>query len=240
MRPLDPAALLSALFRLLRRHPVEALALCLVGALLAAVAPILQLQARLPERPEVMLLLALVAKVPLEMYAFPRFIARADAETVGNPANTPDSWRAAFEARWLWAFLAKTGLYLGVAGGLTLLVVPGLLLWAVFGWAPLRVLLRGEGIGDALRASARIMGRAWTRVVPLAGLLLALYLLAALGLGLLLALVLPEPTAWQRLTHPLVWVAQAVGTALDLLLTLGFLVLHQQVEPVLQEEPTED
>jgi len=77
-------------------------------------------------------------------------------------------------------------------------------------------------------------------VVPLAGLLLALYLLAALGLGLLLALVLPEPTAWQRLTHPLVCVAQAVGTALDLLLTLVFLVLHQQVEPVLQEEPTED
>ena len=51
MRPLDPAALLSALFRLLRRHPVEALALCLVGALLAAVAPILQAQVTEPQAP---------------------------------------------------------------------------------------------------------------------------------------------------------------------------------------------
>lgn len=237
MRPFDPAALLSALFRLLRRHPMEAVALCLAGALLAAVAPLLQLQAHLPDRPEVLMLLALVAKVPLEMYAFPRFVTRADAETVGHPANTAEGWRTAFEARWLWAFLAKVGLYVAVAGGLTLLVLPGLLLWTLFGWAPLRVLLRGEGLGDALRASARIMGRAWTRVVPLAGLLLALYLMAALGLGLLLNLALPEPSAWQRLTHPLVWTAQALGTALDLLLTLGFLVLHQQVEPVLQEDP---
>lgn len=235
MRVLDPAALFSATFRMLRRHPVEALALCAAGTLLAALAPAMQLLARLPDRPEVLMLLALVAKIPLEMYAFPRFIARADAETVNHPGNTMEAWQSAFEARWLWAFLAKIGLYMAVAGGIALLVLPGLVVWGVFGWAPLRVLLRGERLSEALGASARIMGRAWPQVVPLAGLFLAFYLSAALGLGLLLALAVPEPSAWQRLTHPLIWAAQAAGTALDLLLTVGFLALHQRVEPVLEE-----
>lgn len=235
MRVLDPAALFSATFRMLRRHPTEALALCAAGTLLAALAPALQLLARLPDRPEVLMLLALVAKIPLEMYAFPRFIARADAESVNHPSNTLEAWQAAFEARWLWAFLTKIALYMAVAGGIALLVLPGLLVWSIFGWAPLRVLLRGERLSEALGASARIMGRAWPQVVPLAGLLLVLYLSAALGLGLLLALAMPEPSAWHRLTHPLLWVAQAVGTALDLLLTVAFLALHQRVEPVLEE-----
>lgn len=238
MRALDPAALFADTFRMLRRHPMEALVLCIAGTLLATLAPALQILARLPDRPEVLMLLALVAKIPLEMYAFPRFIARADAEAVNHPSNPERGWQATFEARWLGAFLAKIGLYLAVAGGIALLVLPGLLVWAIFGWTPLRVLLRGERLPEALGASARIMGQAWTKVVPLAGLLMALYLLAALGLGLLLALVVPEPTVWQRLTHPLLWAAQAAGTALDLGLTLAFLALHQRVEPAL--EPTQD
>lgn len=221
---------LAATLRMLRRHPWEVLALAAAGALLGALAPSLQLIARLPEEPGVVLSLALVSKLPLELYLFPRFLVRADAETCGDPRNPLAGWKEAFEARWLRTFGSRLLLYLGATGGFALMVLPGLLLLGAFGWMPMRVLLRGEGLLIGARSSLAIMAKAWRPVLRASVVVFLLYMALVLGLGLALERLVPSPDAWTRLVRPAYWVGQALGCLLDLGLSLALLALYQSVE----------
>lgn len=222
--------ILVATSRMLRRHALEVAVLGVLGALLGTLAPLLQILAHLPEEPAVVLSLTLACKLPLEGYLFPRFLARADAETCGDPRNPPEGWKAAFEGRWLRAFGARVVLYLVATGGFALMVIPGLVLLAVFGWMPMRVLLRGEGLLSGARSSLALMARSWRVVLRCALTLALLYGALALALGLGLERLLPDPSAWMRLTHPAYWAGQALGSLLDLVLSLGLLALYQAVE----------
>jgi len=133
MRPLDPAALFMDFARLIRQHGWRIAGLCLMGALLGIFATWLQGFAPDPERPEVALVLAFIAKLPLEMYAFPRFVMELDARRIDHPTNPLATWQDHFEARWFRAFLAKLLLYLTIGGGLSLLILPGLIVGLFFG-----------------------------------------------------------------------------------------------------------
>jgi hypothetical protein len=214
------------------------LGIATLGVLFSALGPLLQIRLGLPEEPLTELALRAVAVLPLDLYFVPRFLAFLDAETTGHSRNLPGEWQEHFEKRWLKAFGIRMLLYLAVGGGLAMLVLPGLILMAVFGWAPLRVLLRGDSFLLAARNSMTLMTKAWPRVIPAALLLLGGYLLAMIGLGLALQFLVPNPGPWQRLTHPVIWAGHFLGSLLDLLLGLCFLVLYLTVEPAL-EEPKE-
>jgi len=190
---------------------------------------------RLPDDPITELALRAVAVLPLELYVVPRFLAFLDAETTGSPQNLQADWKAHFEKRWLKAFGIRMLLYLAVGGGLAMLVAPGLLIFAVFGWAPLCVLLRGDSFLGAARKSMAIMARAWPRVVGATLLLFGAYLVILMGLGMALQHLVPNPGPWQRLVHPAIWLGHFLGGWLDLLLSLCFLALFTAVEPLVKE-----
>lgn len=228
-------SVLSAAFRHLRRHPGLVFGIATLTALFSALGPLLQLRFALGNDLVVELALRAVSLIPLELYFVPRFLAMLDAETAGRPENAPDQWRDRFEERWLKAFGARVLLYLICGVGLMFFLVPGLVAMAVFGWAPLRVLLRGDSLPRAFRASTELMARTWPVVLRAALGVLALYFLVVLALSLGLGRVYPEPTPWQRLTSPLIWGLQALSGLLELFLSATFLALYQAVEPQLQD-----
>ena len=128
------------------------------------------------------------------------------------------------------AFLSKVLLAAATFLGLLLLIIPGLLVFLAFGWVPLRVLLKGESLLDATKGSLRMMAVAWRRMLFTSSALALAYLLLAMLVGSVLGHFVPEPTLWQRLTHPLLWLANFVGTLLSLWLSACFLALFRRLD----------
>jgi len=230
-----PFLTLSAGFRLLKRHPLITLGIVGLGTLLAALAPLLQIYLNLPDELLTESALGFAALIPLELYFVPRFLAHLDAESTNSPTNPVDAWKERFEDRWLKAFGTRMLLLLAVGIGLTLFLVPGLIILLAFGWAPLRVLLRGESLPVALRSSLALMVRTWPQVLRTGLFLLGGYMVFALGLGWCLLRLVPDPGPWQRLTHPLIWGGRLLSGLLDLTLSTSLLALYLAVEPALDE-----
>ena len=192
--------------------------------------PLLQLHAGLPDDAAVDAILTFVGLLPLELYFIPRFLICADAQSGQNPHNPPGEWRQRFEERWLRAFWGKALLALAVGIGLSLAIIPGILVLAAFGWTPLRILLRGESLVQAAKGSYRMMVRAWQRVLLSVCAMGAIYLTLIMVLSSLVELGVPDPTPQVRLTHPLIWAGNFLGSLLSLWLSACLLALYQRVE----------
>jgi uncharacterized membrane protein len=232
---MDPApwrfpALLVSSWRLLARHRVWAIGLVVCSVGLSLLAPLLQVLAKLPDTPNVELLMRFAAVLPLELYLIPRFLLALDAEALDNSTNPCASWRETFEQRWFRAFIAKMLLAICVSVGIAFFVLPGLIILLILGWMPMLVLLRGENIREAAKSSARIMAKAWPKVVQAMLYLGAAYILVFLILALILERFAPSPEVMVRLRHPLYWFAYATGAVMELILNLMLLCLYQAVE----------
>ena len=221
----------------LTRRPLAVLALAALGMVLAALPPLLQIKVGLPDDGLVRFVLTFACLVPLEMYFIPRFLAEADASAGDRTLNPVAGWERLFEERWVAAMAARILLYAGVFLGMALLVVPGLMILFAFGWAPLRVLLRGEPLPVAARGSLRMMVRAWRRVMLVVLALATLYLVYMGVLALALTSLGEAPTPWVRLTHPGMWVGNFLGTLLNLWTSATVLALFRRVEGFAAEDP---
>jgi hypothetical protein len=229
--PLPDLAPLSKGTGFLFRHPFQTLALALLTVLLSFLGPILQIWTAVPDEPLVSMTLALAALIPLELYFMPRFLLALDAEALDHPQNPQDRWRATFEVRWLAASVAKALLYLSVGAGATLLLFPGLVLLVVFGWTPWRVLLRGEPLLAAAKASAGLMARHWFRLLSPFSAILTVQLTALLGAFWLESHFVPDPvTPWVRLTHPVLWGIDFGGGLLNVWISATCLAVYHRLE----------
>jgi hypothetical protein len=217
--------------RYLTRRPAASLGIAALGTALAALSPLLQLNLGLPDDQWSDMALTFVALLPLELYFIPRFLIAADAQTGDNPLNLPGDWRARFEERWLRAFWAKAMVALAACVGLSLAIIPGVLVLLAFGWAPMRVLLRGEPLLQAAKGSYQMMIRAWQRILLTTSVLAAIYLSANVILSWGLQFWLPEPVSAEvRLGHPLMWIGNFLGSLLSLWLSTCLLALYRRVE----------
>ena len=233
--PLSDLSPIAAGTGFLWRHPLQTLGLTLLTVVLSFLGPVLQLWALLPDESMVSMILAVVAMVPLELYFMPRFILALDAEALDHPQNPENAWRATFETRWLAASGAKALLYFSVATAATCLLVPGILLLAIFGWTPWRVLLRGDSLGAAAKNSASLMVRLWPRVLLLFSVLIGIYLVAILGGVWFQSRLVPAPlTPWIRLTHPAVWTIDFMGGLMNLWISSICLALYHRLERLAQ------
>lgn len=220
-------------FRLLRRHPAHALGLALLAMLLAQAGPALELAAGARPGPLTQPVFAFAGLLPLEMYFLPRFQAQLDAEAPGAPGGT---WREAFDQRWLRTFLLRLGLSVAIGLGLLLLLVPGILVLTLYGWAPLRVLLRGDSLMAALRWSQAAMARHWPRIVQAVLAMMLVAMAYQVVAAWLLELVLPAtpapfgPDAFLRLRHPAFWAFNFLGGAMNLWLSSALLALYWRLE----------
>jgi hypothetical protein len=235
----SPPSQLGALrdgFTLLRRHPGEALGLAVLAMVLAQFAPALELAAGVGPNLFYQPLFGFAALLPLEMYFIPRFQMQLDAETRDTSGNPANGWREAFDQRWLMTFLLRLGISVAVGLGLVLLLVPGILLLTLFGWAPLRMLLRGEGPLPALRWSQSAMVRHWPRIIQAVLAMLLVALAYQMGASWLLDHLLPTPdpnlglAAMVRLKHPALWAFNLAGGALNLWISCALLALYQRLE----------
>jgi len=225
----DLACLLEGT-RYLTRRPLAVLGISALGMVLAALAALLQIRAGLPDDPLVDAALTFASLLPLELYFIPRFLIAADARSGQNPHNPPGDWRQRFEERWMRAFWGKTLLALATGIGLSLFIFPGLVVLLAFGWVPLRILLRGEALGQAARGSLQMMARSWRRVIFATSAMAMVYLSSIVILSYLVGLVVAEPTVQMRLTHPLIWAGNFVGSFLSLWLSACLLALFRRVE----------
>ena len=216
--------------RYLIRRPGATLAIAALGMLLAALSPLLQLNLGLPDEPVVDMALTFVGLLPLELYFIPRFLIATDARLGENPLNLPGEWRLRFEERWLRAFWAKALVALAACVGLSLAIIPGFLVLLAFGWTPLRVLLRGETLVQAAKGSYRMMVRAWQRMLLAASAMAMVYLSAIVILSFLVQIWVPDPTTEARLTHPLVWAGNFMGSLLSLWLSTCLLALYRRID----------
>jgi hypothetical protein len=217
---------------LLFRRPWPSLGIAAFGMLLAALAPLLQLYAGLPDEPGVDMLLTFVLLLPLDLYFIPRFLIAADALDGQDPLNPPVDWRRRFEERWLRACVGKALLAVTIMLGLVLAILPGLLVWLAFGWTPLRILLRGESLVQAARGSYQMMVRAWQRILLSFTAIMAIYLTVFLALNMVVDLAVPDPTIQVRLTHPLIWAGDFLGGLLNLWVSTCLLALYRRVEGI--------
>lgn len=204
-----------------------------LGMALAALAALLQIRAGLPEDPMVDAALTFASLLPLELYFIPRFLISADALAGQNPLNAPDQWRQHFEERWLRAFWGKALLALATGIGLSLFIFPGLMVLMAFGWTPLRILLRGESLAQAARGSVLMIARSWRRVLLATSAMAMVYLACILLLSYLVGLRVADPTAQVRMTHPLIWAGNFMGSLLSLWLSVCLLALFRRLEPEL-------
>lgn len=236
----------------LRRHPVLLLGLALLSMILSQLGPALELAAGVGPNPVFQPLFGFAGLLPLEMYFIPRLQAQLDAESLNAPQNPVATWHESFDARWVRTFLTRLGLSLvigfilaiglaiGLATGLTIVGVlfffPGIVILTLFGWAPMRMLLRGDALLPALQWSQSAMARHWPRVIQavLAMLLVGLVYLAVVGWGM--SLIFPSmdpdqiPSALQRLKHPAFWLVNLTGGALNLWFSCALLALYQRLE----------
>jgi hypothetical protein len=221
---------------MLRRHPLPFLGLAVLAMALAQLGPALELAARVGPSLFIQPIFGFAGLLPLEMYFIPRMQARLDSELRDHPANPAASWHGTFDERWLRAFLLRLGLSAAIGLGLLCFLIPGILVLTLFGWGPMRMLLRGETAMAALRWSQAAMARQWPRIVQavLAMLLVALVYQIAAGWALdrLLPAVDPEvgPSALLRLKHPAFWLFNLLGGALNLWLSCTLLALYHRLE----------
>lgn len=238
-----PRSYLGALregLSLLSRHPGLALGLAFLAMALAQLGPALELAAGVRPGFTVQAVFGFAGLLPLEMYFVPRLQARLDAEVRNAAGNPADAWRGTFDQRWVRAFLVRLGLSLAVGFGILLFIAPGLLILALFGWAPLRVLIRGEALPAALGWSRAAMARHWPRVVQ-AVLAMALVVLTyQVAAGWSLERLLPStalgpvPPPLLRLRHPAFWVANLLGGAVNLWLSAALLALYHRLEAAVE------
>lgn len=220
---------------MLRRHPWQFLGLALLAMLLAQLGPALELAAGAGSNPLLQPVFGFVGLLPLEMYFIPRFQAQLDADI-----QSTASWREAFDRRWLPTFLARIGISMAIGVGVLLFIIPGIVIMTLFGWAPLRMLLRGDGFLPALKWSQAAMTRHWPRIVQA---VLAMMLVALVYQGLSLwamEQLVPSadsnlgPAAMLRLKHPAFWVFNLTSGTLNLWLSCALLALFRRLEAQVQ------
>jgi len=219
--------------RFLTRRPVAVLGIAALGTLLFALAAWIQLRAGLPDDQTVEQLVTFAGLIPLELYFIPRLMIAVDAQTGQHPLNLPEAWKQHFEERWLRACGAKVLVSLAAGLGLVLLVLPGLMVLMMFGWVPLRVLLRGESLLQAARNNLQMTLHAWPRVLLVGSAIAMVYLASTYGMDLLLDHFVPDAGPWARLTHPLVWVVDFAASLVNIWVSASFLALFHKIEPVL-------
>ncbi|MDR3685295.1 MAG: hypothetical protein P4L11_16310 [Geothrix sp.] len=221
---------------LLRRHPFLSLGLALLAMVLAQLGPALELAAGAGPSLIFQPIFGFAGLLPLEMYFIPRLQAQLDAEGLDTSWNPAARWRETFDGRWWRAFLLRLGLSLAIGLGLLLFLVPGVVILVLFGWAPMRVLLRGEGLLPALKWSRAAMARHWPRIVQAVLAMMLVALVYQVGAGWALDRLLPAadpdlgPGALVRLKHPAFWVFNLLGGALNLWLSSSLLALYQRLE----------
>jgi hypothetical protein len=223
------------------RHPFLSLGLAFLAMVLTQMGPALELAARVGPTLVAQAVFGFAALLPLEMYFLPRLLARLDAETLDLPGNPASDWQARFEERWLRSFLARLGLSVAIGLGLLLFLIPGILVLTLFGWIPLRILLRGENLLEALRWSKSAMARHWPRIVQAVLAVILVALTYQLGAGWLLDRVLPPaaapelgPDALLRLKHPAFWIFNLLGGALNLWISCCLLALYHRLEAAVE------
>ncbi len=239
---------------LLRKHPLLSLGLALLAMLLAQLGPALELAAGGGSNPLLQPIFGFAGLLPLEMYLIPRLQAQLDAESLNHPQNPAASWSQAFDGRWLPTFLARLGMSLVIglglvfglvitiglgiptSFGLMLVLIPGIVLVTFFGWAPLRMLLRGDGLLPALKWSQASMARHWPRIIQ-AVLAMLMAVLVYMGLvGWLMNHLLPATSPDQvlpailRLKHPAFWCFNLTAGLVNLWLSASLLALFQRLE----------
>lgn len=237
MRSVPPSHLgcLREGISLLRRHPALTLGLALLSMLLGQLGPALELAAKASSNQLAQVFFGFMGILPMQMYFLPRFQARLDAEVLNSPQNRLEVWTSTFDTRWLLAF----GIWLLFVLGM-LLILPGIVLLAFFGWAPLRVLLRGDSLMDAFRWSQAAMMRNWPRVVQVVLAMVMVFLAYLMVSTYALAHVLPSlnpdlgPDAWLRLRHPAFWILGFTSGLLNLWLTTSLLALYHRLEAMAQ------
>lgn len=245
MRTIPPSHLgsLREGVSLLRRHPGLVLGLGLLAMLLAQLGPVLELAAKAGRNPMLQPIFGAVGLLPLEMYLLPRLQAQLDAEQLDPPGNRRGTWTDTFDHRWLPTFGARMLLSFAAGLGLVLFILPGILVLTLFGWAPLRMLLRGDRLVEAFRWSQAAMARHWLRVVQavlaMVLVLLAYQAISAFAVQRLLPGLDPDlgPDAWLRLRHPAFWVIGFTGGLLNLWLTTSLLALYHRLEVAVQTSP---
>ena len=222
-------------FQFLGRRPWWTLGLVALGTLLSQLGPVLELLAKSGNNPLIALALAWVAVMPMELYFIPRWISRLDADLVDDPSNPAAKWPELFDQRWLRAFGAS--LLVQVMGGIGMLflIIPGVIILTLLGFAPIRVLLRGDSMGDAARWSARAMARHWPPIVQIALAILLVAFAGTLAASLAQNAVFARfgtagPDAWTRLKHPLIWSSQLLGSVTLLWVSASFLSLYHRLE----------
>jgi hypothetical protein len=221
---------------LLRRHPFLSLGLALLAMILAQLGPALELAAGAGPSLLLQPIFGFAGLLPLEMYFIPRLQAQVDAESRNTSWNPADSWRERFDARWLKTFLLRLGLSLAIGIGLLMFLIPGIAILILFGWAPMRMLLRGDGLLPALRWSQAAMVRFWPRIIQAVLAMLLVALLYQIGASWALDRFLPAtdpdlgPGALLRLKHPAFWVFNLLGGGLNLWLSCALLALYHRLE----------
>ncbi len=233
--PRSQSGALADGFRFLARRPGWTLGLLILGTLLGQLGPVLEILAKVGPNLMMQKALAWAGFLPMQIYFTPRWISRLDADLLDAPGNPQARWPNLFDQRWLGAFVANLMVQLIGTIGLFVLVIPGIVIFTLAGFAPMRMLLRGDIFPDALRWSARAMARHWPRVVQAALAILLVTFAGALGLALAQNAVfarfgLEGPDAWTRLKHPLIWASQALGTLTLLWVSASFLSLFQRLE----------
>jgi hypothetical protein len=223
-------------FVLLRRHLVHLLGLALLAMVLAQLGPALELAAGASSSLVSRALFGYLGLLPLEMYLIPRLLAQLDAEGLNTPENPSGQWRETFDARWLAVLLARLGLSLAFFIGFSLFFLPGIVILTLFGWGPLRVLLRGEQLLPAFQWSRITMARHWPRIVQAVLAMLLVALLYLIGIGWAMSHLFPAldpdqiPTAIVRLQHPAFWILNLTTALLNLWLSCALLALYQRLE----------
>jgi len=221
---------------MLRRHPLPFLGLAVLAMALAQLGPALELAARVGPSLLIQPIFGFAGLLPLEMYFIPRMQARLDAELCDHPANPAATWHRTFDERWVRAFLLRLGLSVAIGLGLLCFLIPGILVLTLFGWAPMRMLLRGEATMAALRWSQAAMARQWPRIVQAVLAMLLVALVYQIGAGWALDRLLPAvdpevgPGALLRLKHPAFWLFNLLGGALNLWLSCTLLALYHRLE----------
>jgi hypothetical protein len=178
----------------------------------------------------------LAGLLPLEMYFLPRLQAQLDAESRDHPENPTGGWQGFFDERWLRSFLTRIGLSVIIGLGLLMFLVPGILIMTLFGWAPMRMLLRGDGLVPALKWSQSAMARQWPRIIQAVLAMMLVVLVYQMGASWVLDRLLPTadpnlgPPALVRLKHPAFWIFSLATGALNLWLSCALLALYQRLE----------
>lgn len=204
-----------------------------VGAtvVLSLLGPALQVGLKLPPGQVSDLLVRLVVLLPIELLLIPRFLIQLDAEVWDSPENPRNAWPQTFEERWMRLVGAKLLLGFGLAAGLSLLVLPGMVVMILFGWLPMRVLLRGEPVGQAGLESARLMRQAWPRAIPAVAAVFGIYLLAMLGVAFVLHALSPQGTPWDRLVRPAFWLAYGISGVMEVALSTALWAIYRWLDP---------